>query len=854
MGDGRASSDRGAGRPALRDVGPLLRALRAGRLLTQEELADAAGVSVRTVRSLEGDRPRPPRPETVRRLADALQVTGDERRRFEAACAGRAVPSPTAVPTPETLPPAARNFCGRTNEIDHVVSVLVPEPHGGVVGVPIATVVGKPGVGKTALALQVAHRLQGLGRFPDGRLYANLGAAGPAPSDPSDVLARFLSALGVEGAAMPAGADERGDLYRSLLAARRVLVVLDDASDEGQVRPLLPGGTGCAALVTSRGRLGGLDVVSALDLDVLPPADALALLAVTEGGGRVVAEPVAASALVDYCGRLPLALRIAGARLAAHPGLSLARFGDRLADERRRLDELSIGDQEVRAGFSVSYRSLSPGARQLFRRLGQLPYPDVPAWPAAALVDRPLLETEKLLDRLVDAHLLEITGTDRLGQTRYRFHDLLRVYAAELAAADDASTRRDALERVTGTWLHLAERATPLVRAGTLTLTHGEAARVPPDDSVTVLVLADPLAWFETERLNLTSAVLQAEREGLDDAAWDLAGCAALFHALRSYFDDWRRTQEAGLAAARRAGRRRGEAHLLRGLGHVLTEQDRLERATDSFRAARALFSELDDRAGEAMTLDDLGVTALLGGRPDEALPLLRAAEAIVDGLGDQVGRAHVRFSLGILHLDLGEYDPADRNLREAEATLAATDDLYTLAQIRRKVAQLRRATGRLADAATALQQCLTVDRALGDTLGEALTRQSLGEVYRRQGREREALTTLDDALVTFRVFGYAYGEALVRRSLGALHLTAGRPSEALGELRPALATWRRLGRRRHEADTLTSIGDALAALHDRSRAEQTWREALRAWEELGGVEAVTVRERLRSAPGRVHL
>ena len=386
MGDGRASSDRGAGRPALRDVGPLLRALRAGRLLTQEELADAAGVSVRTVRSLEGDRPRPPRPETVRRLADALQVTGDERRRFEAACAGRAVPSPTAVPTPETLPPAARNFCGRTNEIDHVVSVLVPEPYGGVVGVPIATVVGKPGVGKTALALQVAHRLQALGRFPDGRLYANLGAAGPAPSDPSDVLARFLSALGVEGAAMPAGADERGDLYRSLLAARRVLVVLDDASDEGQVRPLLPGGTGCAALVTSRGRLGGLDVVSALDLDVLPPADALALLAVTEG--RWPGRCRAGRRL--RVGRLlrpaPTPLRIAGARLAAHPGLSLARFGDRLADERRRLDELSIGDQEVRAGFSVSYRSLSPGARQLFRRLGQLPYPDVPAWPAAALV------------------------------------------------------------------------------------------------------------------------------------------------------------------------------------------------------------------------------------------------------------------------------------------------------------------------------------------------------------------------------------------------------------------------------------------------------------------------------------
>jgi tetratricopeptide (TPR) repeat protein len=757
---------------------------------------------------------------------------------------------------PCLLPPSVIDVTGREAEVAAVLELLGVDGLQGAKAVIISAVAGKPGVGKTTLAVHVAHRLGG--EFPDGQLYVNLQGAQAQPLDPGAVLARFLRALGMDGSSIPDGLEERAERYRMLLADRRVLVVLDNAAGEAQVRPLLSGSPNCGVLVTSRGRLTGLEGARLVDLDVLSPEAAVELLGRVAGPGRVAAEPDAAAAIVGYCGRLPLAVRIAGAWLAARPAWTLARLAERLADEHRRLDELAAGDLEVRASIALSYRALPDRQQRAFRRLGLLEAPDFPAWVAAAVLDLDPARGEDLVDALVDTQLLETGGIDQVGQVRYRFHDLLRVYARERALSDDDPAERTAaLMRGFGGWLLLAGQAATVVKAGTLGLAHGGAQRWPPGPAIGGLVDAEPLAWFEAERTSLVAAVHQAASGGLDELAWDLAGCLARFFAVRSYFDDWRRSQEAGLAAARRIGDRTGQAHLLRGLGLLHNEQDRLDAAAACFEQARALFVDVGDRAGEAGALDDLGVLHQLRGHTDLALACLEPALAIFAEAGDSVGVANVRFSLGMVHLDQGNHEQAEACLEAARPVLEAAGDRYTLGQLLRKLAQLHRTRGVLDQAATALDRCLAVDRALGDRLGEALTLQSLGELQRQQDRRDLAQATLEQALAALRELGYPYGEALALRSLGLLHLSGGHPRQALADLGASLGLWQRLGRPRNEAQTLTGLGDAYAAAGERAAAEVAWGEALTIFQELGAPDAAALAERLspptavRSRPGQ---
>jgi tetratricopeptide (TPR) repeat protein/transcriptional regulator with XRE-family HTH domain len=826
----------------------LVRAHRRRMECTQEELAERAGLSERTLRNLEGGRIRRPYPDTIRRLADALQLTGPDRDQLKAA-ARRITPGRGSEGTvPSLLPPSVADFTGREEEAASVLGLLTTDgfeegPH----AVVISAVAGKPGIGKTTLAIHVAHRLRD--EFPDGQLYVNLQGAQTNPLEPGEVLARFLRALGADGSSIPDGLEERAERYRTLLAGQRVLVVLDNAASEAQVRPLLPGSPTCRVLVTSRARLVGLEGARLVDLDILSPEAAVELLARVAGPARVAAEPEAAAAIVGYCGRLPLAIRIAGSRLAARPAWSLARLAERLADERRRLDELAAGDLEVRASLALSYRALPDQQQQAFRRLGLLDAPDFPAWVAAAVLDLDPARGEDLVDGLVDAQLLELAGEDAGGQLRYRFHDLLRVYARERAAAEDLPDDQDlALARAFDGWLGLAGRGAAAAKAGTLDFVHGDVPRWRPGPAGSGLVDGDPLAWFEAERASLVAAVHQAAGGGLDELAWDLAGCLARFFAVRSYFDDWRQTQETGLAAARRSGHRRAQAHLLRGLGLLHNEQDRLDAAAACFEQARALFVEVGDRSGEAGALDDLGVLHQLRGHSDRALACLEPALAIFTEAGDPVGEANVRFSLGMVHLDQGDYDQAEACLQAARPVLEAAGDRYTLGQLLRKLAQLHETCGRLEQAAAVLDHCLAVDRALGDRLGEALTLQSLGELQRQQDRRRQAQVTLEQALATLRDLSYPYGEALALRSLGLLHLADGRPRRALVDLGEALTLWRRLGRPRNEAHTLTGLGDAHTAAGDRTAAETAWREALTIFQELGAPDTQALADRLSTS------
>jgi transcriptional regulator with XRE-family HTH domain/DNA polymerase III delta prime subunit len=329
----------GAGPAAVQaPLGRLVRAHRARLGLTQEEVAHRAGLSERTLRNLEASRSSRPYPNTIRRLADALELTGRQRDQFEAAAPGVTPGLGLEGAVPCLLPPSVADFTGREEEVAAVLELLGVEGLQGAKAVVISAVAGKPGVGKTTLAVHVAHRLRG--EFPDGQLYVNLQGAQSQPLEPGEVLARFLRALGLDGSSIPADLEERAERYRMLVAGRRVLVVLDNAADEAQVRPLLPGRPTCGVVVTSRARLTGLEGARLVDLDVLPLQVAVELLARVAGPARVAAEPDAAAAIVATAAACRWRSGSPGARLAARPAWSLARLAERLADERRRLDEL----------------------------------------------------------------------------------------------------------------------------------------------------------------------------------------------------------------------------------------------------------------------------------------------------------------------------------------------------------------------------------------------------------------------------------------------------------------------------------------------------------------------------------
>jgi transcriptional regulator with XRE-family HTH domain len=594
-------------------LGGMVRAHRGRLLLTQEELAERAGLSERTLRNLEGGRIRRPHPDTIRRLADALHLTGRHRDQLEAVARGATLELRAEGILPSLLPPSVTDFTGREQEVASVLGLLATDSRQDRAhAVVISAVAGKPGIGKTTLAIHVAHRLRD--EFPDGQLYVNLHGAQPHPLEPGEVLARFLRALGMDGSAIPNDLEERAERYRTLVVDRRVLVVLDNAAGEAQVRPLLPGSPTCGVLVTSRVRLTGLEGARLVDLDILPPQAAVELLARVAGPARIAAEPDAAAAIVGYCGHLPLAIRIAGARLAARPAWSLARLAERLADEHRRLDELTAGDLAVRASIALSYRALPELQQRAFRPLGLLEAPDFPAWVAAALLDLHLDQGDDLIDGLVDAQLLEVAGEDAAGQLRYRFHDLLRVYARERTAAEDPSHDQDAaLARAWGGWLALAEAADRRLPSPTVGVAHSSAPRWPSTAGdgggrVSGPAPADPLAWFEAERVALVAAVTQAANRGMEELAWDLAGLLLGFLSVRNHLDDWRRTHEVALAAAERVGDRRGQAYMLRGLGQFHIECDDLQAASAHLEQALALFDQLDDPYGWAHTLITCGM------------------------------------------------------------------------------------------------------------------------------------------------------------------------------------------------------------------------------------------------------
>jgi DNA-binding SARP family transcriptional activator len=490
-------------------------------------------------------------------------------------------PSASAI-APAQLPADIPDFTGRTSQLTTLALLGAAADRATTV---LVAITGKAGVGKTTLAVHAAHQLRA--QYPDGQLYVNLRGMEASPLTAADVLARFLRSLGVDRLAIPDDVEERAALYRSRLADRRLLIVLDDAACEAQLRPLLPGTPSCVVLVTSRARLTGLGGAQLVDLDVFEPDQAVELLAQVAGPQRVAAEPAAAREIVRFCSFLPLAIRVAGARLGARPHWSLSRLAADLTDEDTRLDALRLADLEVRASIARSYETLDVTARRAFRMLGLLSVRDFAPWVTAALLDIPQTRAEDLMDTLVDLHLLDVAGRDAAGRVRYRFDDLLRTYAREVATAHEPEAGRlAALDRAFSGWLALTEEAGRSLASSAFTGSAEPGRSWRPAESVLKSVVIDPASWLVTEWAALAAALDQAYSVGSDRLGWALGVRLARIFLARGFYDDWRGICEQMLTGARRAvigGR--GEV-APRSLSELRQLQCRLNEALEHFEAA----------------------------------------------------------------------------------------------------------------------------------------------------------------------------------------------------------------------------------------------------------------------------
>jgi tetratricopeptide (TPR) repeat protein len=614
----------------------------------------------------------------------------------------------------------------------------------------------------------VAHQLAGT--FPDGQLHAALQGI-TSPVEPGEVLAWFLRGLGMPDSAIPASEAERAARYRTLLAARRMLIVLDDARDAAQVRPLLPGITTCAVIVTSRRALPDLAGAALLDLDVLDQDEARAMFTAIVGPERAAAEPDAAAAVLACCAGLPLAIRIAATRLAARPAWSIASLAMRLSDERKRLNELTAGDLAVRASFAVSYRALlasDPHPAEVFRLLGLAGTPTISLPAVAALAGRHRDEVAETLEVLIDAHLLEMAGPGR-----YRLHDLLSIYAAELARQTGSAAQRRAAIRRMLDWY--CQRTIAANRGHT----HASAAYDPPaaDRAFAFPSLQEALDWCEAERANLVAATRRAAELDMPDIAAQIPAALWSFFQRRPYQDDWRTTHEIGLECARRTGDLYTEAWLLNSLGKLHARAGRFDDAHRCLDESLAIRRRLADPANEARTLNTIGGAYLAQDRPSPALTHLSQALAIASAIRSDTDIAIVCSNLGEAFRQMRRYD----------------------------------------DALTSLQRALTLFGQAGDDYGKAISETSIGETYEGMGVPDEAIDHYLRALAAHRDVGHeGVEQAYILRSLAETYRSLGHTAEARDAWLAALPILDRLGAPeaadvRARLEALTDPGSAAA-------------------------------------------
>jgi tetratricopeptide (TPR) repeat protein/transcriptional regulator with XRE-family HTH domain len=752
-------------------VADLVRGHRHRLGLTQDELADRCGVAVRTIRGIEAGRIVRPRPGTLRLLADVFGLTASARERFlhgalEGASSGDRTGATDRRPVPAELPADVPGFTGREAELAALDALIDPDtPTAAAV---ISAVSGTAGVGKTALAVRWGHRV--VDRFPDGQLYINLRGYDPdQPVTPADALARLLDSLGVADSDIPVELDARAATYRTQVAGRRLLIVLDNASTVGQVRPLLPGAASCTVLVTSRDRMAGLvarEGAQRVDLDLLPLPDAIALLR-TLVGQRVDAEPEATAALAHRCARLPLALRVAAELAVARPDTPLSDLATELADHQRRLRLLDAdGDPgtDITAVFSWSLRHLSPDAAHLFRLLGLHPGPDISVAAAASLAGRDPAQIRSMLTDLVRANLLAepVSG-------RYTLHDLLRDYAAHLTQAEDpASGRHDALTRLFDHYTqaaHAADRALrPTRERVPLPLpepTRGSAAEVFRDPT-------QAMAWLTVEHPALLAAVRHAAASGFDTHAWQLAWALATFQDRRGYWPDRLLVWQIATEAADRLGHRPAQALAFRAAATAHADLRRNDAAFDYLRRALEVDIAMGDEVGQAQTRRTLSLLHSRHGRHDDCLRESLLALDLFRSAGHRRGIANALNSVGWAYAELAEYEQALRHCGEAVVLLQELDDHHGEAAAWDSLGYVHHRLGRQAEARDCYHRSIDLYRRLGDRYNEADTLSHLGDVHAGTGAAEAARAAWQQALDILTDIEHPDAEG-VRAKLGRL-------------------------------------------------------------------------------------
>jgi tetratricopeptide (TPR) repeat protein len=651
------------------------------------------------------------------------------------------------VAVPRQLPGAVRGFAGREVELGALSALLdqAAETGGAVV---ISAIGGTAGIGKTALALTWAHQVAA--RFPDGQLYVNLRGFDPAgaPASPAEVVRGFLDAFEVPAGRIPVSLDAQAALYRSLLAGRRVLVVLDNARDAAQVRPLLPGAPGCMVIITSRSQLTSLitaESARSMTLDLLTPGEARQLLAGRLGPDRVAAEPEAAGQIITSCARLPLALAIVAARAVTHPQFPLAALARELRDTSGSLEAFGgDADADARTVFSWSYDQLSSDAARLFRLLGLHPGPDISVHAAASLAGVPPQQARPWLAELARAHLLTEQAPGR-----FSFHDLLRAYAGELACArDPAAQRQAAMHRMLDYYLHTSHAAAMELQVQWSPIT----LAAPQPGVATQAFPGHPAAWawFEAEYPVLLAAIQLAAATGFGTHAWQLPCAMHHYFERQGQWRDWADTHQTALAAARRQGDREGQARAHAGLGCACHWTGPSGEARVHLRQALHLFEQLGDQLGQAMTHLHISGTFEREGHLQEALSHTYQILALTRAAAYRRGQACALANIGWIHVLLGDPHQALTHCEQALALKQGIHARHMEGALQANIGYVHYQLGHPERAIGYLEQGLAISRELGDRSREATVLTHLGDAHHSAGhvtaaREswRQALTVL---------------------------------------------------------------------------------------------------------------
>jgi tetratricopeptide (TPR) repeat protein/transcriptional regulator with XRE-family HTH domain len=870
--------------PPLRFAG-MLRQLRAEAALTQEELAEAAGLNPRTISDLERGLATTPHKDTVRLLADALQLGGSARVEFEAAARGHTVPGRGrgrgVAAAPRTLPRDVASFTGRQHELAELADAAAGT--GGVVS--IHAIGGMAGIGKTAFAVHAAHRLAS--RFPAGQIFLPLHAHTPGqqPVDPADALASLLLTIGVPAGQIPADLEARTGLWRDRLAGRQLLLVLDDAASSEQIRPLLPGAGGTLVLVTSRRRLTALEEAQTISLDALPPGEAAGLLV------RLAVRPGLSSAdpgigeITRLCGYLPLAIGMLARQLYHHPAWTVGGRAAELTAAVDRLELLATENLSVAAAFDLSYDDLAPEQQRLFRRLGLHPGTDIDPYAAAALDGTGLAAARRGLDALYEQYLLTEPAPGR-----YRMHDLIREHARVLAdRLDPGDDREQATGRLLDYYQHAAARAQDLLARQTRGVP-AEAASAAPADIPALADREQALAWARAERTSLLACLDQVTAAGQHERVIALtAGLAGLLRH-DGPWDEAITRHATAVQAARQLGDRPGQAVALTDLGDVRRLTGNYPAAARDLQEALGICRNLGDRTGQALALTYVGGGEWLTGDYPSAVRDLQEALSISRDLGDRTGQAISLGFLGVVRRLTGDYPGAIRDLQGALGICRDLGDRIGQAISLSSLGEVRGLTGDFPGAARDLQQALRIFREIGARILYASALTQLGVVRRLTGDLPGAARDLQEALDTFRDGANRLGLAEALTRLGAVRrLTRDYPGAArdlqealdiarqigspdtevaalnesgtlsricgdLGQARSchqqALDLARQLGIPLDEAHALTGLGRCARAESRTVDAEDKLRQALAILQRIGAAEAADVSAELDALPG----